>query len=137
MTENTSTADTEKLREATTQTNAKYVQLRQDIGQLTTCVMARKWTHLTDHIITLGMESRSTWRNQHASISKQLMEVENLAKLHNLMDLQDCIADTRSETMDLYNRLSILILEIKAASRTLRPIQPTPHPETQAGHSTP
>ena len=41
VTEDTSTTDTERLREATTQTNAKYVQLRQDIGQLATSVMAR------------------------------------------------------------------------------------------------
>ena len=128
VTEDTSTTDTERLREATTQTNAKYVQLRHDLGQLTTSVMARKWTHPEDHIITLGMKSHSTWRNQHASISKQLIEVENLAKLHNLTDLQDCIADTRSETMDLYNRLSITILEIEAANRTSKacPTQPPP-----------
>ena len=118
MTKDTPIADTEDLREATTKTNTKYVQLRQDIVQLTTCIMARKWTHLTDQTTTLGMESRSTWRGQHASISKQLMEVEIVAKLHNLMDLQDCIADTRSETMDLYNDLNMLILEIEAASRT-------------------
>jgi RNA recognition motif-containing protein len=44
------------------------------------------------------------------------------------MDLHDCIVDTRSETMDLYNRLSIIILEIEAASRISRayPTQPPP-----------
>jgi hypothetical protein len=115
--DDTSNTDTERLRETTIQTNAKYVQLTHDQGQLTTSVMAHKWTHPEDHIVTLGMKSCSTWRDQHASISKKLIEVEDLANLHNLADLQDCITDTRSETMALYNRMSVTILEIETADR--------------------
>jgi hypothetical protein len=69
--DDTPTTEAEKLKEATIQTNAKYVQLKLDLGQLVTSVMAHKWTHSEDHIVTLGMKSRSTWRDQHALISKK------------------------------------------------------------------
>ena len=92
----TSTAEAKKLKEATTQTNVKYDQLRLDLGQLATSVMAHKWTRSEAHIVTMGMKSRSTWRDQHAMISKKLIEVDGLAKLHGLKDLQDRIAATKA-----------------------------------------
>jgi hypothetical protein len=61
------------------------------------------------------MKSRSTWREQHATISKKLIEVEGLANLHDLTDLQGHIADTRSETTSLSTRMNVIILEIEAA----------------------
>jgi hypothetical protein len=73
------------------QANVKYDQLRLDLGQLATSVTARKWTRAEDHIVTLGMKYRSTWRDQHATISRKLIEIDGLAKLHKLADLQDRI----------------------------------------------
>jgi hypothetical protein len=75
--------------------------------------MAHKWTHSEDHIVTLGMKSRSTWRDQHATISKNLIEVEGLTKRHDLTDLQDRIADTRSKIAALSIRMNVIILEIE------------------------
>ena len=109
----TSATEAKKLKEATIQTNVKYDQLRLDLGQLVTSVMAHKWTHSEDHIVTLGMKSRSAWRDQHAAISKKLIEVEGLAKLHDLTDLQDRIVDTRSEIVALSTRMNVIILEIE------------------------
>jgi hypothetical protein len=60
------------------------------------------------------MEARSTWRDQHATISKNLIEIDGLAKLHNLTDLQDRIADNRSKTVALSCRMKLIILKIEA-----------------------
>jgi hypothetical protein len=74
----TSTTEAKKLKEATIQTSVKYDQLRLDVGQLVTSVMAHKWIHSEDGIVTLGMKSRSTWRAQHATISRKIIEVDAL-----------------------------------------------------------
>ena len=105
-------AEARKLKEATIQANVKNDQLRLDLGQLITSVTAHKWTHSEDHIVTLGMKSRSTWRDQHATISKKLIEVEGLAKLHDLTDLQDHIVDTKSEIVALSTRMNVVIIKI-------------------------
>ena len=46
-------------------------QLRLDLGQLATSITERRWTRSEDHIVTLGMKYRSTWRDQHATISRK------------------------------------------------------------------
>jgi hypothetical protein len=82
--------------------------------------MAHKWTQSEDHIVSLGMKSRSTWRDQHATISRKLIEVDGLAKLHDLTDLPDRIADTRSEIKALSTRVSVIILEIETTYRMIK-----------------
>ena len=108
-------AEARKLKEATIQANVKNDQLRLDLGQLITSVTAQKWTHAEDHIVTMGMKSCNTWREQHATISKKLIEVEGLAKLHDLTDLQGHIANTRSEITSLSTRMNVIILDIETA----------------------
>ena len=105
--------EAKKLKEASIQASVKYDQLRLDLGQLVTSLMAHKWTHSEDHIVAMGMKSRSAWRDQHAAISKKLLEVEGLAKLHDLADLQDQIVDTKSEILSLSTRMNVIILEIE------------------------
>jgi hypothetical protein len=78
----TSATEAKKLKEVTIQ--VKYDQLRLDLGQLITSVMAHKWTHSEEYIVTLGMKTRSAWIDQHAAISKKLIEVEGFTKLHDL-----------------------------------------------------
>ena len=65
------------------------------------------------------MEARSTWRDQHATISKNLIEIDGLAKLHNLTDLQDRIADIRSETVALSSCMELITLKIEATPTKL------------------
>ena len=67
----TSQAEAKKLKEATIQASVNYEQLKLDLGHLITSITAYKWTHSEDHIVTLGMRSRSSWREQHATISKK------------------------------------------------------------------
>ena len=96
MLTNAPATDSKQPNDAIIQTNVKYDQLTLDLGQLATSVTERKWTHAEDHIVTLGMKYRSTWRDQHATVSRKLIEIDDLAKLHNLADLQARIADTNS-----------------------------------------
>jgi hypothetical protein len=102
---NAPTTEAKELKEAVFQSNAKL-----DLGQLATSVTANEWTCSENHIFTLGMEACSTWRDQHATISKNLIEIDGLAKLHNLTDLQDCIADIRSETVAMSSRMEFIML---------------------------
>jgi hypothetical protein len=94
-------------------------QLRLDLGQLATSITERRWTRSEDHIVTLGMKYRSTWRDQHATISRKLMQIDGLAKLHNLTDLRDRIMDTRLEVKALSTRIELIIHEIEATHRTI------------------
>jgi hypothetical protein len=82
-----------------------------------------------DHIVTMGMKYCSTWRDQHTTISRKLEEIDGLAKLHNLADLQVRIADTNSVVMALSTRINHTILEIEATHRmiTACTIKPPPH----------
>ena len=116
---NAPTTKTKQLKDTIIQANVKYDQLRLDLGQLATSVTARKWTRSEDHIVTLGMKYRSAWRDQHATISRKLIEIDGLAKLHNLTDLQDRIVDTSSEVMALSTRINLIILEIEATHRMI------------------
>ena len=50
---------------------------------------------------------------------QKLIEIDGLAKLHNLADLQDRIADTNSEVMALSTRINLIILEIEATHRMI------------------
>ena len=79
----------------------------------------------TGHPVTLGMEYRGAWRDQQATISRKLIEIDGLAKLHKLKDIQDRIVDTRSEIMALSTRIILAILEIEATDRmiTVHPIK--------------
>ena len=104
--------EAKELEDAISQTNVRYDQLRLDLGQLATSVTARKWTCSEDHIVTLGMRYRGTWRDQHATISRKLTEIDDLANLHNLTDLQGRILDTSSEVVALSTRINLIILEI-------------------------
>ena len=113
MIADTSQAEAKKLKEATIQAHVKYEQLKLEVGYLITGVTAHRWTHSEDHIVTLGMRSRSGWREQHAVISKKLIEVEGLAKLHDLTDLQDLITDTKAEIVATSTRMDVTILEIE------------------------
>ena len=119
MLANAPTTEAKELKEAVTQTNIKYDQLRLDLGQLATSITANEWTCSENHIFTLSMEARSTWRDQHATISKNLIVIDGLAKLHNLTDLQDRIADIRSETVALSSRMELIILKIEATPTKL------------------
>jgi hypothetical protein len=116
----TSTTEAKKLKETIISTNVKYDQLRLDLGQLATSVTARKWTRSEDHIVTLGIKSRSAWRDQHATISRKLIEIDGLAKLHDLTDLQDRIVDTRSEFVALSTHMDLIILKIETAHRMIK-----------------
>jgi hypothetical protein len=115
----TPTAEAQKLKEAVIRTNVKYDQLRLDLEQLATSVTANEWTCSEDHLVTLGLESRSTWRDQHATISRNLIEIDGLAKLHNLTDIQDRMTDARSEIAALSNRIDLTLPKIKAAPNKL------------------
>jgi hypothetical protein len=77
----------------------------------------------------MGMEYRSTWRDQHATISRKLIEIDGLAKLHNLADLQVRIADTNYVVVALSTLINHTILEIEATHRmiTAYPIKPPSH----------
>ena len=104
-----------RLKEASIQANVKYDQLRIDLERLDLSFKAHKWGEAEDHVISLGMESRLSWRNQHAAISKEIIEIKGLAGIHDLADLQDQIEDTESEIIALSIRMSVTILEIEAA----------------------
>jgi hypothetical protein len=112
-------AEAKELEDTISQTNNRYDQIRLDLGQLATSVTARKWTRSGDHIVTLGMEYHGTWRDQHATISRKLTEIDDLTKLHNLTDLQGRILDTSSEVVDLSTRINLVILDIEAAHKTI------------------
>jgi hypothetical protein len=109
----TSQAEAKKMKEATIQASVKYDQLKLDLGHLITGITAYKWTHSEDHIVTLGMRSRSSWREQHATLSKKLIEVEGLARLHDLMALQDLITNNKTEVAATSTRMDVTILEIE------------------------
>ena len=104
-----------RLKEASIQANVKYDQLRIDLERLDLSFKAHKWGEAEDHVVSWGMESRFSWRNQHAAISKEIIEIQGLAGIHDLTDLQDQIEDTESEIIALSIRMSVTILEIEAA----------------------
>ena len=124
-----STTEAKELENTASQTNVRYDQLRLDLRQLTTSITARRWTHSEDHIVTLGMKYRSAWRDQHTTISRKLMQIDGLAKLHNLTDLQDRIMDTRLEVRALSTRIELNIHVIEATHRTITPTLSN-HPPT-------
>jgi hypothetical protein len=109
-------ATAQKLEDGASQTNTKYDQLRLDLEQLDTNITTIEGTRSGDHIVTLSMESRSTWRDQQATISRNLIEIDGLAKLHNLTDIQDRITEARSEITTLSNRIDLIISKIKTTS---------------------
>jgi hypothetical protein len=108
------TTEAKELKEAVTQTNIKYDQLRLDLGQLATNITTNEWTCSRNHTFTWGVEARSTWWDRHATISKNLIEIDGIAKRHNLTDLRARIADIRSETVALSSRMELIKLKIEA-----------------------
>ena len=71
-------ATVQKLEDGASQTNTKYNQLRLDLEQLDTNITTIEGTRSGDHIVTLSMGSRSTWRDQQATISRNLIEIDGL-----------------------------------------------------------
>jgi hypothetical protein len=97
------------------QANIKYDQLKIDLERLDLSFKAHNWGEAEDHVVSLGMESRLSWKNQHAAISKDIIEIRGLAGIHDLTDLQDQIKGTESEITALSIRMSVTIFEIEAA----------------------
>ena len=102
-------------KEASIQANIKYDQLRIDIEQLNTSLKAHLWGEAEDHIIALGMRSRPAWRSQHATISKEIIEIKGLADIHDLVNMQERIENTESEILALFIRMNVTIFEIEAS----------------------
>jgi hypothetical protein len=114
---------TQRVEEDAIRTNALCDQLRLDLEQLDTSITANEGARSGDNIVGLSMESRSTWRDQQATISRNLIEIDGIAKLHNLTDIQDRITETRSKITTLSNRIELVISNIKT-----NPIKLPPHP---------
>ena len=112
---NAPATDNKLPNDTITQATVKYDQLRLDLGQLATNTKTHEQTCARDHTFTWSMETRRDWWDRHATISKHLVEIDGVAKLHNLADLRARIADTRAETVALSSRVETITLNIEAA----------------------